>query len=257
MFKGIISTFKQFKNLQLQALGLGLTTRIALEQDLIMKGISRVQENFPQLTESGYDSDEDTFKIENKEQERAKQALIRVEKKRTLNLLWGVDFPFGEDADIINVFNQYQESTSLLPVNIAYVEFLLYVASEWEGNHYTLIWNTFFKGSPIFGLFEPKSLLQDDLLFRALLSDDVILRVEVASNVKDSEVRNQLFKDDMLRINAGIAKTRGFLPGIDLAQTLTKHIEISQPFIIDRLIPSLVAPLDAALATYTSRSEDK
>lgn len=257
MFREILSAFDRFYNMKLTGLSLSLSTRTALEKNTIMEGLSKIQEAFPQLSESNYDEKKDLFKIDNGEHENEKQAMILVEKGRSFVFAWGIEFPFGTTYDLAKIFNGYQESVSLLSINIEFIDVRVYTMSQWEGHHYSLVWNTFFKASPIFSMFEPQFLLDDDIRLKAFLSKDKRVLVDIRSDVNDSEVLNNSFENDTLQAIVGIAKTRDFPPGVKLAQLMAEHIEFSRPFIIDRFIPGIVAPLDAELHAISSEDKNK
>ncbi|NIA06847.1 MAG: hypothetical protein GWP14_04275 [Actinobacteria bacterium] len=255
MFNNVIEGFRPFKHLSLGALSLGIGSEAPLERDAVLKGLTRIQEAFPELRESDYDSKKDIFKIDNGKQEADEQMLLVASKGIGLMLSWGPKVAFGTKDDISKLFKGYQEGASLLAVNVAYIDFRLFAISTWEGNHYALLWDTLFKTSPLFRMFEPKSVFQNDLILKAYLSEDRICVVEIESDVTAKEVRHNSYENDMLRTQIAIAKTRHFAHDVSLGELACEHVDFARSFVLERFIPSVAVPLDGALAEMQTEKD--
>jgi hypothetical protein len=81
------------------------------------------------------------------------------------------------------------------------------------------------------------------------VDDDKICLVEVQSNVKDMEIRQKKFEDDLLQAKLAVAKTRNFAPDAQLAELAVSHVRSFTDIAYKNFAPSVVAHLDAALAS--------
>ena len=112
-----------------------------------------------------------------------------------------------------------------------------------------------FGDGPLTGLFQPDTILQDDLHFRAMLDDSRVCVVELESNVSDMEVRQQRYRDDLLKVAAGVAHVYNIPVDLSVWEVFQNHSEIALTFFVDHFVPSVVIPLDHALV-HLSKNEE-
>ena len=248
MFTKTIELFGKYRHLELTAVSLSLVTNSALEKDRVLRLLPEIQKLFPMLSESDYDEKTDVFKLHNDATETKDQMFFSAEKSRGFLLSWGIRVSVGSEKDIRALFAVLQDQLSIMPVNIQYVDARLHAVSEWEGNHYSVIWSAFFADTPVHGMFAGQTIAQDDLAFRGMLEEDKICLIEVQSNVRDSEIRQGKYKNDLLMAKLSIAKTRHFAPNANLPELAVQHVACSTDIACNNFAPMIVAPLDAALA---------
>jgi hypothetical protein len=103
-------------------------------------------------------------------------------------------------------------------------------------------------------LLEPHRILEDDLRFRLLLDDNRVCAVTISSNVGDDEVRSGTFENDKLKVRVGIAQVGSISLNAMLSTLAVAHIGRAVQFIEHRVIPYVVAPLDATLGNLRNLS---
>ena len=255
MFTKTIELFGKYRHLELTAITVSVATKIALEKDRILELLPSIQKLFPQLSESNYDDKKDIFKLVNDATETKDQMLFSVERNTSFVFSWGVNVSVGSEEHIRSLFDAFQVQLPIVPVNIGYIDARIHAVSEWEGNHYSLIWDAFFAKSPIHLMFAGQTIAQDDLTFRGILDDDKICLVEVQSNVNDNEIRQKKYENDVLKAKLAIAKTRNFVPDAKLSELAVQHITCFIDVARDSFAPTVVAPLDKALAALVRKGE--
>ena len=244
-----------FTRLRAKGFAMSLSLNAPTDSDQVMKGLEVLQRSFPQLRSSSYTEETDTMRIENDEEETQKQMVVAAREGKHLLVTWGIDLEFGSDRDIKQVFESLQKDMSIRAVNVSYIDFRVIAASFWEGNHYAVMWDAFFKDGVLGSLLSADTLSDTGLVIRSQLSDDCVCFIGVDSDVGTREIRTGRFENDRLRASVGIAKLRGFAPGMDLGKTAAEHAAFSASFIADRFLPCIMKPLDDALAAAMSEGE--
>ncbi len=253
MFAQIIESAKALGSLKPAAFTIGVGTKAPLQQSDILSGLAAFQKQFPRLGESDFEQKEDRFLLRNGETDVEKQAHFRVSKGKAFDYSWGTGVSFGDLREVERVFDAIQDGFSLLPLNVDVMDVQCHFVSEWNGQHYQAIWSAYFTGTPLFSLFSPQKILQDDLTLRALVDDDKVVLIRVTSNILDTEVKRGTFKDDLLKATVGIAHAKPLPPDCRLSAVFTEHMRGCATYVTERFIPCVIAPLDQALLSLAKR----
>jgi len=257
MFAQVIESAETLRSLKPVAFTIGVGTKAPLQQSDILRGLAAFQKEFPRLGESDFEQKEERFLLRNGETDVEKQAQFQVSQGKAFDYSWGRGLSFGDSAEVKRVFDAIQDGFSLLPLNVDVMDVQCHFVSQWNGQHYEAIWSAYFSGTPLFSLFSPQKILQDDLKFRALVDDDKVVVVRVTSNLLDTEVRRGTFKDDLLKATVGIAHTKPLPPDCRLSAVFAEHIQGCLRYVTERFIPCVIAPLDQALLSLAKRDANR
>ncbi len=236
-----------WKMIRLGAFTVGLRIKSPLDRETAMKGLAKVASAFPSLSESKYVDDKQAFILLNGEIEGEKQALFRMEGLRTFDFAWGALAEFDIDRDGKRLFELFQNEFGVQAINVEYIDFKVYLISDWDGHHPRAIVSALFKDSPISMLYSSQRVLGSELVFRGMLDAHRVAVVGVETDVADSEVMKGYFKDDKLRASLGVAQRGGLALDARLSDVFMQHAEVALRFMTDKFIPQVVQPLDQAL----------
>ncbi len=240
--------YEHWKCLSAGAFTVGLATKTPVDSDAVMRGLTRISRDHPELTESRFDKSKESYVLKNDEPDMARQALFKVEAFRRFEFAWGPSAAPGFQPRIQEMFETMQEGFDLHPINVEFIDLKFFVTSDWAGHHYRAIMEAFLQSSPLASLFSLDLILQDDLFLRGILDDKRVCIVGVTSDVDDKEVIRRSFKDDLLKAHVGIAQTRKIPVDGRIADIFVEHSQIAEAFIKERFIPYVADPLDRVLA---------
>lgn len=255
MFARLLTESAGLQQIKPMAFTIGLATKTPLEKNDVLRGIAAFQTAFPQLTETDFNQKEDTVRVGNGETEYEKELLLRASHSTTFDFSWGCKASFGQAKDAVKVFDAIQDGFSMLPLNVALMDCQVHFICNWAGQHYAAIWETFFRKSPLYSLFDGRRILQDDLRFRALVTDEKIAIVNITSNVSDAEVKRGQYKGDRLKVSVGIACMKTLAAENRLSAVFSQHVVFCADYIADTVLRVVVQPLDKTIQSEVQRNE--
>lgn len=248
MLAKLVEACKSMNCIDLGAISLGLQTKTPIETQVAMRGLTRIQTEFPDLTDSDYDEEKKAFRLNNAPADLEAEVLFRLSRFCALDFAWGPKVPFGEGDDVAKLFTSIEEGFSILPINLEIMDFQIHCTCEMDAQHYAAIWDAYYKNSPLYSIFDPMLILENDVSLRSYLADHTICVVTVTSDVTNTEVRTGKFKDDRIKVSVGIARTRSFALGKSFAELATDHLAAAMPFVEEKFLGAVVRPLDDVLS---------
>jgi len=239
--------FKPFKRISLEAFSVSLKTKIPIDTNMIMKALGKIQSAFPALSEVAYDEKDKIIKAKNTAPSVKDQLLFRADKMTDFGLSWGIDAEIKFAESVPMFFNILQEELQVNALNVGVIDFQVHSVTEWTGHHYKAIFQAYYSNSPLFNLLEADNILEDDIMLRSILDEFRSCVIRIGSDVKDSEVRFRKFEDDLMRITGAIGQIRGIQAKAKFGETFNTHYTVSSAFFVNKFIPFVIAPLDAAI----------
>ncbi len=247
MISKIVNEINALQEFEIGAFTIGLRLKSPLDSNTAMKGLIEIQKKFGELSESDFDSDENIFRLKNDEIKR-KQLLFQLSKFQAIDVGFGADSNFDVNRHLKELFNIVQKAFTIFPINIEWIDCKLIVESNAEKNHFSAFWQSFFKNSPIYGLFEQNKIAQDSLKLRSFITDETVGVLSIRSDVSDNEVLKNEYEDDTLLVSLGIARIKRIPFDENIEETVYKHFIDSISFIERKLIKHVLKPLDIELS---------
>ncbi|GAG73253.1 unnamed protein product, partial [marine sediment metagenome] len=81
----------------------------------------------------------------------------------------GIELNIDFKNELFNIIDTAEKAFKINTINIELIDIEYILTSEWEGNHYKVILDTFFKNSPLNLLFKPDNILDNSFLIRGYL----------------------------------------------------------------------------------------
>jgi len=258
MLSEILCQTANLKYLKVQAFAVGMRTALPIDRESTMKGLTALQKQYPYLSETSFDSDKGLFKMRNAPTNLEKEVLLLFDEQRQIRFSWGINVVEFLDVDkIANLYGHFQTGFSIVPVNIDVIDFEIYSLARLPVNFNALLWEAVYSNSPFTKMFNATKILQDKVLLRYHFDNDRVCILSIDTDISDSEVRNQSFKDNCIRVNMGIGQVRGFSSDLSLKEIMRDHLEKVKHFFREHLASSVLAPLDGAISDSVSKGQNK
>lgn len=243
------SLYPKYKIISPLAIKAGLLTKVSpLSKKTALKGLYELSKKFPKLTELDFSKDKNELTLHNKEANIKKGIFFSIKEYNNFTFTCGVDSNINFRKELLNIIDTVEKLFNINAFNINLIDIRYISTSEWEGNHCKVILNTFFKNSPFGLLFKPDNILENDLYIRGYLDNDRRVIITIESDIKDYEILNKKYKNDILTASVGIAQTRNISLDTKLSEIYLQHYNIVFQYIRDKFIPNVLIPLDDALA---------
>jgi len=241
--------YPKFKMLNPLAIKATLVTKVAsLSKEVTLQGLYELRKKFPQFKTLDYKKDKEEFILTNEEVNKKKEQFFRIIEYRAFEYSCGIDLNIDFKNELFNIIDTAEKAFNINTFNIELIDIQYILTSEWEGNHYKVILDTFFKNSPLNLLFKPDNILDNSFLIRGFLDNNTRCVVKIESDINDDEIINKSFKNDTLKISLGIAQTGSIPLDVKLPELYLQHYNIVIQYIIDNFIPNILIPLDDVLA---------
>lgn len=249
--------FTKLKVIKVGPIIIGLRLKSDLDKYTALKGLKYVENNFPNLFNTRFDEKDRTYYLRNDDPVIDKQCLFTLREYNKIEFAWGSLFNFDFKSELTKFIDSIHKGFEIYQYNIEYIDIKLILSSDWEGQHYELINDAFFSNSSLGSIFESKNILQNDINMRGYLGENRICIINVGSDVKDDEVKNNVFKDDSLKTYIGIAQNFKKEVKLNLVNTFLNHYQFSINFIKDKFIPNIILPIDNELSKRLINEKDK
>ncbi len=249
-------SFSTWKMVKPSGFSVGLETKAPLTQEIVLKGLRKLGEAFPELTETDFRDKEEVFSLK-KDSPPDERVAIRIQKFRKFFLNWGINanLDFKEATNIF--FEVLQSHFEISSVNLKIIDLAFMVKINWKGNHYRAILQTFCGNGPLFSLSDPRDIVENTFFLRGIVDEHRLFMVSAVSNVADCEVYTGKYSKDTLRIYGAVGQLRNLSAEKHIAQLFTAHAPIALNFIEKHFIPSIVMPLDAVLSELAAEKQEK
>lgn len=237
------------QNFSVGAFAISVKTKTSINNDTIMKGLESISKMMPELSESSFDEKEKEISLKNSESKTEKQILFKISELNQFAFGWGIDCEINLEDIIGKLFQAISNDFNILPINIEYIDFNIYLFADYKGDHYQLISDTFYKDALLANLFEKNKTLGNDIFLRGSLNDKVITIVRVDSGQGTNEILDCEYESETLRTVCSSGQVKGFGFNSNLVELFKNHYELSLDFVKNKFIPNIIIPLDNSISS--------
>ncbi len=230
-----------------------LKLEMGLERETVLHFFDRIRKEFPALTKLRR-RDEHCLVLEEEPDDEGSRRWIRLDRD---SLRFGVFSPTDmEDVRRFGrlIFTQAPYHLTFSDIDYEHLELMYGFDLEYRGNHDQLVAETFC-GEQSAGTF----LFNDDAMhiidaqpyFGIALTPECDLQayIEVKSRTTTFEVRSGTFEDQPISVFLTTRKYWGVGDSVSLADALVTSFDAADELASDKIVPSIVNPLAAAIAS--------
>ncbi len=230
---------------------LSCSSSIEIPDEKIVMWLESIANTCPEVSTFSSDKEKHFYSLKNDESDIKRQIVTRVQSLNQAIVAFGSAFDLKQREDYINkFFGDFSKITNVTPFKLTLIESMEIFSLEYEGNHYDMIKNVFFRESPVSNLFlkGDMRLLQNDLGFRGDIDDRRIAIVEITGGTADEEVRKQSFKKREFKVKISIGLTKQLAKGNKkIAEILAEQDKICTMYVEDEIKKYVINPIEEFL----------
>ncbi|MGQ0510996.1 MAG: hypothetical protein ACT4P9_10315 [Betaproteobacteria bacterium] len=239
----------KFKSLKLAGYSVTIRMKLPIDRDAALRGFASFQSDFPSFQSSKMRNEGDEIAVNTKGSGALDGAFLRLKSFNFLDLTWGKGASFDSSVDVSRALNCIQDGFSIHPFAIESLDFRVHLYSEWKGQHYQAILDTYYAGSPLRQLFDPGRVIDLGIDIRGRIDDERIAVLAVASDLTVDEIADAKYDNSRLKVLLAFGLVNGFSASTRLSDAMTRHLEIALEFARNRFIPFVCMPLDELLTS--------
>lgn len=245
------------RRLSLVGNSVGLRSTFAPQKEIIEHLLAKVRLTVPGLDKPVDHSEESgRYLLGNHAPESADEYFFKISGDRQ-----DMDFNWGPNVDssIINesismIYSIVQELIPLVRDSLNFIDSHRIFEVAFRGNHYQIIHQTFYHGSPFDGLFEQNQRFDNDITYRGIINEGRVCIIRVIGRTSLEEIISTQFQERTLTVRVAMGQLQGFKPEASLTELIVENDRLCSEFVDKKVSPLVISALDKHIESILKKN---